>query len=68
MSPATRGLHAATMRTVAAEAGVSVSTVQHYFPTKERLLFAGLEHLAALTTARAAAQAVAPAAPVEARA
>ena len=49
---ATRGLHAASMRTVAAEAGVSVSTVQHYFPTKEQLLFAGLEHLARRTAIR----------------
>ncbi|GIJ19960.1 hypothetical protein Vlu01_05840 [Micromonospora lutea] len=43
---ASRGLHAASMRTVAAEAGVSVSTVQYYFGTKERLLFAGLQHQA----------------------
>jgi AcrR family transcriptional regulator len=48
-----RGLHAVSMRTVAAEAGMSVSTVQHYFPTKEQLLFAGLEHLAARTSRRA---------------
>ncbi|MCZ7420536.1 TetR/AcrR family transcriptional regulator [Verrucosispora sp. WMMA2121] len=43
---ASRGLHAASMRTVAAEAGVSVSTVQYYFHTKEQLLFAGLQHQA----------------------
>ncbi|GAA3746177.1 TetR/AcrR family transcriptional regulator [Plantactinospora mayteni] len=43
---ATRGLHAASMRTVAAEAGVTVSTVQYYFHSKEQLLFAGLRHLA----------------------
>jgi TetR/AcrR family transcriptional regulator, transcriptional repressor of bet genes len=42
----TKGLHAASMRTVAAEAGVTVSTVQYYFHTKEGLLFAGLAHLA----------------------
>ena len=41
-----RGLHAVSMRTVAAEAGVTVSTVQYYFHTKERLLLAGLHDLA----------------------
>jgi AcrR family transcriptional regulator len=41
-----RGLHAASMRTVAASAGVTVSTVQYYFHTKEQLLYAGLQHLA----------------------
>lgn len=48
-----RGLHAVSMRTVAAEAGVTVSTVQYYFQTKERLLLAGLEYLADVTTRRA---------------
>src|SRR5689334_5844983 len=43
---ATRALHTASMRTVAAEAGVSVSTVQCYFHSKEQLLFAGLQHAA----------------------
>ena len=52
---ASRGLHAASMRTVAAEAGVSVSTVQYYFHTKEQLLFAGLHHQAAAVGRRAAA-------------
>nr|WP_084143234.1 TetR/AcrR family transcriptional regulator [Amycolatopsis taiwanensis] len=39
------GLHTVTMRTVAAEAGVSVSLVQYYFDTKAKLLHATLEHL-----------------------
>ncbi|GAA1613520.1 TetR/AcrR family transcriptional regulator [Actinoplanes couchii] len=51
---AARGLHAVSMRTVAAESGVTVSTVQYWFHTKERLLFAGLEHLALGVSQRAA--------------
>ncbi|MEU8245955.1 TetR family transcriptional regulator C-terminal domain-containing protein [Nonomuraea sp. NPDC048916] len=43
---AERGLHAATMRAVAAEAGVSLHLVQHYFDTKEQLMLYALEHLA----------------------
>ncbi|HEX8628427.1 MAG TPA: TetR family transcriptional regulator [Catenuloplanes sp.] len=50
---ATRGLHVASMRTVAAEAGVSVSTVQYYFHSKEQLLFAGLQYAAESMAARA---------------
>ncbi|MEU0514894.1 MULTISPECIES: TetR/AcrR family transcriptional regulator [Amycolatopsis] len=42
---AREGLHAVTMRTVAAEAGVSVSLVQYYFDTKAELLHGTLEHL-----------------------
>lgn len=53
---ASRGLHAASMRTVAAEAGVSVSTVQYYFRTKEQLLFAGLQHQAETVARRAVAE------------
>jgi AcrR family transcriptional regulator len=41
-----RGLHAVTMRAVAAEAGVSLHLVQHYFETKEQLMLFALEHLA----------------------
>jgi AcrR family transcriptional regulator len=48
-----RGLHAVSMRTVAAEAGVTVSTVQYYFHSKEQLLFAGLQHLAEAVARRA---------------
>ena len=44
---ATRGLHAAGMREVAAEAGVSLRLVQYYFGTKEELLLAAMQHLAA---------------------
>jgi AcrR family transcriptional regulator len=44
---ATRGLHAAGMREVAAEAGVSLRLVQYYFGTKEELLVAATQNLAA---------------------
>lgn len=40
---ADRGLPAASLRTVAAEASVSLGRVQHYFPTKTRLLEAGFD-------------------------
>ncbi|MCQ0022813.1 TetR family transcriptional regulator C-terminal domain-containing protein [Streptomyces somaliensis DSM 40738] len=43
---ARRGLHAVSMRDVAAEAGVSLRLVQYYFETKEKLLLHGLRHLA----------------------
>lgn len=41
-----RGLHATGFREVAAEAGVSVNLVQHYFGTKENLLLGGLRRVA----------------------
>ena len=44
---AARGLHAAGMREVAAEAGVSLRLVQYYFGTKEELLLAAMQQLAA---------------------
>jgi AcrR family transcriptional regulator len=44
---ATRGLHAAGMREVAAEAGVSLRLVQYYFGTKEELMLAAMQQLAA---------------------
>jgi AcrR family transcriptional regulator len=44
---AVRGLHAAGMREVAAEAGVSVRLVQYYFGTKEELLLFATQQLAA---------------------
>jgi AcrR family transcriptional regulator len=53
---ATRGLHAAGMREVAAEAGVSLRLVQYYFGTKEELLLAAMQHLAARFGERAAAR------------
>lgn len=53
---AARGLHATGMREVAAEAGVSLRLVQYYFGTKEELLLAGMQHLAAKFAARATAR------------
>jgi len=50
---ASRGLHATGMREVAAEAGVSLRLVQYYFGTKEELLLAAMQHLAAQFAARA---------------
>jgi AcrR family transcriptional regulator len=50
---AARGLHATGMREVAAEAGVSLRLVQYYFGTKEELLLAGMQHLAARFADRA---------------
>jgi AcrR family transcriptional regulator len=44
---AARGLHATGMREVAAEAGVSLRLVQYYFGTKEELLLAAMQRLAA---------------------
>ena len=44
---ATRGLHATGMREVAAEAGVSLRVIQYYFGTKEELMLAAMQHLAA---------------------
>jgi AcrR family transcriptional regulator len=44
---ASRGLHATGMREVAAEAGVSLRLVQYYFGTKEELMLAAMQHLAA---------------------
>lgn len=42
----TRGLHAAGMRDVAAEAGVSLRLVQYYFGSKEQLLLYTAQYLA----------------------
>jgi AcrR family transcriptional regulator len=53
---ATRGLHAAGMREVAAEAGVSLRLVQYYFGTKEELLLAAMRYLAARFGERAVAR------------
>ncbi|WP_280336418.1 TetR/AcrR family transcriptional regulator [Nocardia wallacei] len=39
------GLHAVSMRSVAAEAGVSLRLVQYYFQTKNGLLIGALQHL-----------------------
>ena len=53
---AARGLHATGMREVAAEAGVSLRLVQYYFGTKEELLLAAMQHLAAQFGERAMAR------------
>ena len=53
---AARGLHATGMREVAAEAGVSLRLVQYYFGTKEELLLAAMQHLAARFSERAVAR------------
>jgi AcrR family transcriptional regulator len=53
---ATRGLHATGMREVAAEAGVSLRLVQYYFGTKEELMLAAMQHLAARYSERALAR------------
>lgn len=42
---AREGLHAVTMRAVAAEAGTSVNLVQYYFASKARLMHGALEYL-----------------------
>ena len=52
---AARGLHATGMREVAAEAGVSLRLVQYYFGTKEELLLAAMQQLAAQFSDRAMA-------------
>ncbi|MCX4744060.1 TetR family transcriptional regulator C-terminal domain-containing protein [Kitasatospora sp. NBC_01287] len=48
----TQGLQSASMRAVAAEAGVSLRLVQYYFTTKEALLLDALARLAAQLQAR----------------
>jgi len=53
---AARGLHATGMREVAAEAGVSLRLVQYYFGTKEELLLAAMQRLAAQFAAGATAR------------
>ncbi len=53
---AARGLHATGMREVAAEAGVSLRLVQYYFGTKEELMLAAMQHLAARFSERALAR------------
>jgi AcrR family transcriptional regulator len=53
---AVRGLHATGMREVAAEAGVSLRLVQYYFGTKEELLLAAMQQLAAQFSERVLAR------------
>lgn len=61
----TRGLQSATMREVAAEAGVSLRLVQYYFHTKEELLLAALAYLGEQLTerVRASIRSLGPATP-----
>ncbi|MFI8850364.1 TetR/AcrR family transcriptional regulator [Streptomyces sp. NPDC053499] len=49
---AAEGLHAVTMRAVAAEAGMSLNLVQYYFDTKAQLMHAALERLEQQSHAR----------------
>ena len=49
---ATRGVEAASLRAVAAEAGVSMGAVQHYFTTRDEMLRFALGHGNALLAER----------------
>ncbi|TDC21403.1 TetR family transcriptional regulator [Streptomyces sp. 8K308] len=62
------GLHAVTMRGVAAEAGMSLNLVQYYFDTKAGLLHAALERLEELSHRRWSARLAALPQPPTARA
>jgi AcrR family transcriptional regulator len=64
---ATRGLHTAGLREVAAEAGVSVRLIQYYFGTKERLLQFSVEQLARQFGERVRARATAAGLPPDPR-
>jgi TetR/AcrR family transcriptional regulator, transcriptional repressor of bet genes len=48
----TKGVEAASLRAVAAEAGVSMGTVQHYFTTRDEMLLFALEYGNGLLAAR----------------
>jgi AcrR family transcriptional regulator len=50
------GLHAVSLRSVAAEAGVSLRLVQYYFESKAELMHAALRHLERQSHARWAAR------------
>jgi AcrR family transcriptional regulator len=50
-----QGLEAVTVRAIAERAGVSIGTVQHYFPTKDAMLLHAYAHVSALVDARAEA-------------
>ncbi|MEU7799621.1 TetR/AcrR family transcriptional regulator [Micromonospora arborensis] len=41
----TQGFEAVSLRDVAVQAGVSMGTVQHYFPTKQQMLSFALSHM-----------------------
>ncbi|UJW31878.1 TetR family transcriptional regulator [Saccharothrix sp. AJ9571] len=48
----TRGLEAVSLRQVAAEAGLSMGAVQHYFRSKDEMLLYALEHQACVREKR----------------
>jgi TetR/AcrR family transcriptional repressor of bet genes len=48
----TRGLDGASLREVAAEAGISLGRLQHYFRTKDEMLAFALQHISALAQQR----------------
>jgi len=48
----TRGLEGASLRDVAAEAGISLGQLQHYFTSKEEMLAFALDHISALAEQR----------------
>ncbi|EMF00533.1 TetR family transcriptional regulator [Streptomyces mobaraensis NBRC 13819 = DSM 40847] len=47
-----RGLEGASLRDVAAEAGISLGQLQHYFSGKDEMLVFALEHITVLAEAR----------------
>lgn len=53
---AREGLHAVTLRGVAAEAGISLRLVQYYFETKARLMQSGLTALETISNERLSAR------------
>lgn len=59
----TTGSEAVSLRDVAAEAGVSMGMVQHYFHTKDEMLLFALDHMGARVSARLTAKLAALQAP-----
>jgi AcrR family transcriptional regulator len=57
------GLEGVSLRQVAAEAGMSMGSVQHYFKTKDEMLRFALEHRHRLRTARITAKVLAEGTP-----
>ena len=53
---AREGLHAVSLRAVAAEAGISLRSVQYYFDTKARLMQSGLTALENISNERLSAR------------
>jgi AcrR family transcriptional regulator len=50
------GLRAATLRRIAAEAGISMNLVQYYFPAKDQMIHYGLHRLIELASGRLRAE------------